>query len=60
MNAFEGAIVMAGRSVLTLVVGALGEVLDVRACMTLAAGCALAVCWATVWRARADVQKLFV
>ena len=59
MNAFEGAIVMAGRSVLTLVVGALGEVLDVRACMTIAAGCALAVCWATVWRARADVRKLF-
>ena len=48
------------RPAMTLVVGALGEVLDVRACMTLAAGCALAVCWATVWRARADVQKLFV
>lgn len=59
MNAFEGAIVMAGRSTLTLAVGALGEVLSAPACMTLAAGAALAVCWATVWRTRADVRRLF-
>ena len=60
MNAFEGAVIMAGRSVLTLVVGAMGEVMDVRLCMTLSAAAALAVCWATVWRARDDVRALFV
>lgn len=59
MNAFEGAAIMAGRSALVLVVGALGEALDVRLCMTLAAGAALAACWATVWRARADVRGIF-
>ena len=59
MNAFEGAIVMAGRSTLTLAVGALGEVLSAPACMTLTAGAALIVCWATVWRTRADVRRLF-
>lgn len=59
MNAFETAVVVAGRSTLTLAVGALGEVLAAPACMTLAAGAALAVCWATVWRARADVRRLF-
>jgi len=52
--------VMAGRSVLTLVVEAMGEVMDVRLCMTLSAAAALAVCWGTVWRARKDVRALFV
>ena len=60
MNAFESAVIMAGRSVLALAVGAMGEVMDVRLCMTLSAAAALAVCWATVWRAREDVRVLFV
>lgn len=59
MNAFETAIIVAGRSVLALVVGAAGEVLDYRVCMAVAAGVALATCWATVWRARRDVRRLF-
>lgn len=59
MNAFETAIIVAGRSVLALVVGAAGEVLDYRVCMAVAAGVTLATCWATVWRARRDVRRLF-
>lgn len=59
MNAFETAIIVAGRSVLALVVGAMGEVLDYRVCMAVAAGAALATCWATVWRSRRDVRRLF-
>ena len=59
MNAFETAIIVAGRSVLALVVGAAGEVLDYRVCMAVAAGAALVTCWATVWRARRDVRRLF-
>ena len=59
MNAFETAIIVAGRSVLALVVGAAGEVLDYRVCMAVAAGVTLATCWATVWHARRDVRRLF-
>ncbi|MEA5051542.1 MAG: MFS transporter [Oscillospiraceae bacterium] len=59
INAFEGMLYMAGVSVFTLLIGALGEVLDYRLCMTVCGAASMAFCWFTIWRGRADVRKLY-
>ena len=59
VNAFQGAFVMAVCSVCALAVGALGEVLDYRACVTLCGIAAIAASLALVWHRRAHVRKVF-
>ena len=59
VNAFQGAVLMAACSSLALVVGALGEVVDYRACVTVCGIASLAASWAVVWRHRAAVRKVF-
>ena len=51
--------VRAATSVLSLLAGALGEVLPYPACMALCAGGTLAVCWLTVFRNRAAVRRIY-
>lgn len=59
VNAFEGMLMTAAAGVLSLAVGALGEVLDYRLCVT-ACGCAaFAACWAFVWRKRTAVRSVY-
>lgn len=59
VNAYESILVLAASSVLTLVVGMLGEVMDYRLCMTLCGGFVLVFCWSTIWRNRKDVHKVY-
>lgn len=59
INAFESMLFMASASVLSLIVGALGEVLDYRLCVTLAAGFTLVVCWLTIWRHRKAIRQIY-
>lgn len=59
LNAFEEVLFMAAGCCFSLVLGALGEVLDHRLCVTLAAGFTLAVCWLTIWKNRRDVRAVY-
>ena len=59
INAFESMLIMAACSLLTLAVGALGEVLDYRLCVTLCGAVSMAACWLTIWRRRKDVKKIY-
>lgn len=59
INAFENMLITAATSVLSLGVGALGEVVDYRLCLTLCAGFSMLVCWATIWRSRRAVRAIY-
>lgn len=59
INAFESMCIMAASSLCSLGMGALGEVLDVRVCVTLGAAFALVVCWLTIWKNRTQVRQVY-
>ena len=59
VNAFESMLITAAVSVLSLAVGALGELLDYRLCVTLCAAVPMATCWLTIWRNREHVRKIY-
>ena len=59
INAFEGILYVLTAGVLTLLIGALGEVLDYRWCMTVGGLFCVAFCLATVWRNRAHVRNVY-
>ena len=56
LNAYESMLCTAAGAVLSLAVGALGEVLDYRLCMTICGLIVMAVCWLTVFLRRRQVQ----
>ncbi len=59
LNACEEVMILAASSVLTLLVGALGEILDYRLCVTLCGGFSMAGCWGIIWRGRAAVRQVY-
>ena len=59
INGFESMLSMASTSVFTLIIGAMGEVLDYRVCMTVCGGFVCACCWLFVWRNRAHVRQVY-
>ena len=59
VNAFESMFITAAISILSLAVGALGELLDYRLCVTLCAAASMAACWLTIWRNRVYVRKIY-
>lgn len=59
VNAFENMCIMATSGLFSLILGAMGEVLDYRLCVTLAAGFTLAVCWMTIWNRRNEVRMIY-
>ena len=59
INGFESMLSMASTSVFTLLIGAMGEVLDYRLCMTVCGVFACACCWLFVWRNRAHVRQVY-
>ncbi len=59
INGFESMLSMASTSVFTLLIGAMGEVLDYRLCMTVCGAFACACCWLFVWRNRAHVRQVY-
>lgn len=50
----------ASAAVFSLLIGALGEILDYRICVTLFAGVTMAACWALVWRGRREIRKIYL
>lgn len=59
LNAFQNMLVTAASGVFALAIGALGEVLDYRLCVTICGATAFIAAWLLVWRRRADVRKIF-
>ena len=58
-NAIETGLISAAASVLSLLVGALGEVMDYKATVTCVAGACIAVCWMTIWRNRDAIRSIY-
>ena len=58
INAYESVLLTAAGSLLSLLIGALGEVLDYRMCLSVCALFSVSVCWLTVFRRRADVRRI--
>lgn len=59
VNAFSDMLIMSSISVLSLLIGALGEVLDYRLCFSICGAAALLACWLTIWRRRRSVRKIY-
>lgn len=59
VNALNEMIMMIMGSLLSLAVGALGEVLDYRLCVTLCGVTAMLTCWLLIWCRRKDVGKVY-
>ena len=58
VNAFFNMEQTLASSALALLVGALGEVLDYRLCVTLCGAAAMTACWLLVWRGRRHVRPV--
>lgn len=59
VNAYESMLILAAGSTLSLAVGALGEVLDYRLCMTVCGLSTMAACWGTIWKNRRAVRQVY-
>ena len=59
INAFENMLITAAISILSLGVGALGEVVDYRLCLTICGAVAMLACWLTLWRSRKSVRAVY-
>ena len=58
INAYESVLITAASAVLSLAVGALGEVMDYRLCVSLCAALTLLFCWLSVFRRRGAVREV--
>lgn len=58
VNSFFDMELTLATSVLSLLVGALGEVLDYRLCVTICGAVAMTACWLIVWRSRREVRPV--
>lgn len=59
LNAFEDMLILLSGTLLSLVIGALGEVLDLRVCMSLCGGIGLIAIWLAIWRSRKHVRAVY-
>ena len=59
VNAFDGMLYTAAGSILVLAVGALGEWLDYRLCVTICGAFAMLACWILIWGGRKQIRPIF-
>ena len=59
LNACQDIMMLGTSAMFTIIIGALGEVMDYRLCMTLAAGFTLIVCWLTIWTDKRHVRAVY-
>ena len=59
LNALDTVLSSAGLCVFSLAIGALGELLDYRLCLTVGGLFTSIVLWTTVWKNRKGVQKIY-
>lgn len=59
VNAFADAAICAAGSLLSLIIGAAGEIMDYRLVLTIAAGICSLICWLTIGRSSLELQKIY-
>ena len=59
LNAFSNMLISLGCCIASLALGALGEVLDYRICVSAASLLSLGTCWLTVWRHRSSARRVY-
>lgn len=59
VNAFQEILFFGMSSILTLIVGTLGDYIDYRICMSAGAGFTILVCAVTIWRKRKEVKSVY-
>ena len=59
LNALDTVLSSAGLCIFSLAIGALGELLDYRLCLTVGGLFTSIVLWATVWKHRPSVKKIY-
>ena len=59
VNAFNNTLITAVGSVLALAVGALGEILDCRWCVTLCGASGMPCCWLLIGADKRQVRRVF-
>lgn len=59
VNALCDTMLTAAGSICALAVGALGEVLDYRLCITICGAVVVLSCWLIIWGRRTDVRKVY-
>lgn len=59
VNAFNEMLITAAGSALALAVGAVGELVDYRWCMTLCGAFTMIACWVLVWGGKRDVRRIY-
>lgn len=59
VNAFQDVLITAAQSLMSLVVGALGEMVPYAWCLTIFGGLTLTAVWFFIWRGRQEVKKVY-
>lgn len=59
LNAYQSMLILAVGSVLTLLIGLMGEFLDYRVCISVCGAFSLLASWATIWANRKNVRKIY-
>lgn len=59
INAFLETLMMAAGSIISVLVGALGEVLEYRWCLTICGCLTMTVCWLTIWCGRRHIRIVY-
>jgi len=59
LNAFLDMLISLSVAAFGLLIGALGEVMDYRVCISLSACVTCATCWATIWCRRRHVRAIY-
>lgn len=59
VNAFQDVLITAAQSLMSLVVGALGEMVSYAWCLTIFGGLTLAAVWFFIWRGRQEIKMVY-
>lgn len=59
VNAFNNVLMTAGASIFSLLMGALGELLDYRLCLTVGGAIAMLASWLLIWGRKEDVRRVY-
>lgn len=59
VNAFNNVLLTAGASIFSLLMGALGELLDYRLCLTVGGAIAMLASWLLIWGRKEDVLRVY-
>lgn len=59
VNAFNNVLITAGAGLFSLIMGALGELLDYRWCLTVGGAVAMLASWLLIWGRKTDVRKVY-